>query len=658
MTLPSQPFTCLLGQVKSPRDRPSGSPPAEPLTALFDNINTHLMMDSDSALDSEVEVDVVIVGAGLSGLRAAVELHKAGLTIAVLEESNRAGGQCCTTFSRHTTRITFIGDTHTEMLSLAKDFKIDLTKQHKEGLDLQQRYDGFQDSPQVSETIPALETAVWPPEEYQLSFRSLIEDPAIQKFYRRISDLSETWHGPDALFLDAVSFLELVEANFFHSKAVHQEAHFLTSYLLSADPARVSALYVLDHIASGGGLANLYFHPDSPGGGAHHFRVPQGPRAFITSLADLLPEGCIHLSTMATTITQQTTPISKIYYPFHPCKVETSPPSDSDSTASTTTKTFYAKKVLLATPPALYSPCWSHLPEVLTFHPPLPPHKLASINRHSGRYNNYGIFTTVTFYFSQPWWREAGLSGSMDCRVTRDLDGPISWVRDTSEDKGGGKINTNKKVWSLTCWCAGENAYEVWKWYDKTYPVDDEKPEEIKGGWKASPVWMHLLRVFKERMDALEMEIPLPRKGSLNWKEEEEKEREREEGAGPPITYNVRWWMGMGVTPPRELPSDGEELEELLRTWEYDGPGKGDATMRDPFRNVHFAGTETAEEWRGFMEGAARSGLRGAKEIIQALKKRNFKDGEERWILEMKFAVANSGWKPPTPHPGTTGNAG
>ncbi|KAK3492200.1 uncharacterized protein B0T23DRAFT_357535 [Neurospora hispaniola] len=623
MALPSQPFTCLLGQVKSPRDGPSGSPPAEPLTALFDNINTHLMMDSDSALDSEIEVDVVIVGAGLSGLRAAVELHKAGLTVAILEASNHVGGGCHADSTPVTARITSIGDTHTEMLSLAKDFKIDLIKQHREGLSLQQRYDFFKDSPQVSETIPALETAVWPPQEYQLSFRSLIEDPAIQKFYRRISDLSETWHGPDALFLDAVSFLELVEANFFHSKAVQQEAHFLTSYLLGITPACVSALYVLDHIASGGGLANLYFHPDSPGGGAHHFCVPQGQQAFIANLVGLLPEGSIHLSTMVTKITQQTTPISKIYYPPHPCKVETSPPSGTDSTASTTAKTFYAKKVLLATPPAFCSPLWTDVPKAIIFHPPLPPHKTTAINRYS---RHCGFFTAVTFYFTQPWWRDAGLSGSMDCRVTRDLDGPISWVRDTSEEVGG-KVNTKKKVWSLTCWCTAENAYEVWSWTSNTYTRDDDEPEEMKGGWEANPVWMHLLRVFKERMDALEMEIPLPRKGSLNWKEEEE-EREREEGAGPPITYNVRWWMGMGVTPPRELPSNGEELEELLRTWKYDGPGKGDATMREPFGNVHFAGTETAEEWRGFMEGAARSGFRGAKEIIQALKKGNSKDGE------------------------------
>lgn len=44
----------------------------------------------------------------------------------------------------------------------------------------------------------------------------------------------------------------------------------------------------------------------------------------------------------------------------------------------------------------------------------------------------------------------------------------------------------------------------------------------------------------------------------------------------------------------------------------------GDA-LREPFRDIHFVGTETAEEWKGYMEGAVRSGERGAKEAIKGL---------------------------------------
>jgi monoamine oxidase len=41
--------------------------------------------------------------------------------------------------------------------------------------------------------------------------------------------------------------------------------------------------------------------------------------------------------------------------------------------------------------------------------------------------------------------------------------------------------------------------------------------------------------------------------------------------------------------------------------------------IRSEFGNVHFVGTETALIWKGYMEGAVRSGIRGAAEVVQAL---------------------------------------
>ena len=39
-----------------------------------------------------------------------------------------------------------------------------------------------------------------------------------------------------------------------------------------------------------------------------------------------------------------------------------------------------------------------------------------------------------------------------------------------------------------------------------------------------------------------------------------------------------------------------------------------------PHKNVHFVGTETSNAWKTFMEGAVRSGERGAQEVIEALR--------------------------------------
>ncbi len=41
-------------------------------------------------------------------------------------------------------------------------------------------------------------------------------------------------------------------------------------------------------------------------------------------------------------------------------------------------------------------------------------------------------------------------------------------------------------------------------------------------------------------------------------------------------------------------------------------------SLRAPLGRIHFAGTETAEQWAGYMDGAVRSGLRAADEVLGA----------------------------------------
>ena len=39
--------------------------------------------------------------------------------------------------------------------------------------------------------------------------------------------------------------------------------------------------------------------------------------------------------------------------------------------------------------------------------------------------------------------------------------------------------------------------------------------------------------------------------------------------------------------------------------------------LRESCGRIHWAGTETAIEWAGYIEGALRSGSRAAKEVLQ-----------------------------------------
>ncbi|MEM6800307.1 MAG: FAD-dependent oxidoreductase, partial [Bacteroidota bacterium] len=44
--------------------------------------------------------------------------------------------------------------------------------------------------------------------------------------------------------------------------------------------------------------------------------------------------------------------------------------------------------------------------------------------------------------------------------------------------------------------------------------------------------------------------------------------------------------------------------------------------LRKPVGHIHWAGTETAEEWNGYMEGAIRSEERAAEEVVALLEER------------------------------------
>ena len=55
----------------------------------------------------------------------------------------------------------------------------------------------------------------------------------------------------------------------------------------------------------------------------------------------------------------------------------------------------------------------------------------------------------------------------------------------------------------------------------------------------------------------------------------------------------------------------------------YTPPGvltKVGKCLTQPHNHVHFVGTETAVEWKGYMEGALTSGIRGADEVVKLLK--------------------------------------
>ena len=123
--------------------------PEEPLSYYRASANPH---DAYPALDGDLAVDVCVVGAGYTGLSAALDLAKAGYTVAVLEAktvgygaSGRNGGQICTGYNSDIEKLAKrIGKEDAEKASRIADEAVDLVRQrvedHKIDCDLKWGY--------------------------------------------------------------------------------------------------------------------------------------------------------------------------------------------------------------------------------------------------------------------------------------------------------------------------------------------------------------------------------------------------------------------------------------------------------------------------------------------------------------------------------------
>lgn len=135
--------------------------------------------------------------------------------------------------------------------------------------------------------------------------------------------------------------------------------------------------------------------------------------------------------------------------------------------------------------------------------------------------------------------------------------GPISFTRDTS-------IPTDDQ-WSITCFIVGERGRQ-WS--------------KLSKAARHKQAWEQFSQTFGKYVDS----IPEP----TNSLEVEWTKQEFHLGAPCPV-------MTPGI-----LTAVGTELAK-------------------PFGDVHFVGTETSTVWRGYMEGAVRSGQRGGAEVVREL---------------------------------------
>lgn len=171
--------------------------------------------------------------------------------------------------------------------------------------------------------------------------------------------------------------------------------------------------------------------------------------------------------------------------------------------------------------------------------------------------NIQGYTNKIILLYSSPWWRAARQDGPL-CGLLQSFIGPITVTRDSSVDSA--------QQYSLTCFLVGAVGRRL---------------SLVSQTERFAAVVDHVNRVFGK---FVQVEQPLT-VVEYEWTKDE--------------------WSG-GCPVPVAPPGVTGKYEEALRK---------------RFGGVHFVGTETGWEWKGYMDGAVRSGKRGAEEVIEALRK-------------------------------------
>lgn len=215
-------------------------------------------LQNSTAQDRNIrQVDVVVVGAGLSGLQAATDVQHAGLSCVVMEAMDRVGGKTLSTTVEHTPGKLDLGaawindKTHSKMYALFRKFELEPIVQ-KMGGDEVFRMGNAERS--FRTTYPGL-PAVDP--KQQQKFEQIAKDMDIDSATIDLHDSTANDHLED---ISVQSYLERKGATGFSLEFWRAWIHDLTG----CDPEDIGLVYWLDYVKSNGGMDHLL--SDGPDG--------------------------------------------------------------------------------------------------------------------------------------------------------------------------------------------------------------------------------------------------------------------------------------------------------------------------------------------------------------------------------------------------------
>lgn len=389
-----------------------------------------------------VEVDVVVVGAGIAGLVAARLLVKAGKSVMVVEARDRVGGRI---WSHEVSPGVFaelggtwVGPTQDRVLALIEELGLTLFDQYTEGETV---YVSRGDRTTFREKPPF---GAAPPDPLILPDLAVI-NTWVDRLARKVP-VGAPWEAEDAAALDRQTLESWLRPRTLNLLG-QSEKNFSAAFeaLFGAEAREMSALFFLHYVACAGteGTPGSFERLLNTRAGAQEQKIVEGAQSICTRIAAELGPERLRLSSPVRHIAQNESGVNVIGTHF----------------------VVRGKHVIVAVPPPLAGR--------ITYEPALPVERDQFTQRLG-----MGWLIKCEAVYDTPFWRADGLNGSAVVN-----DGPARSVFDVSPPDGsrgmllgfvGGDAarefgnvpeSLRRAVIDNFVSCFGEKAREVREWY-------------------------------------------------------------------------------------------------------------------------------------------------------------------------------------------------
>ncbi|XP_077983035.1 amine oxidase [flavin-containing] B-like [Glandiceps talaboti] len=317
----------------------------------------------------ETKKDVIVIGAGISGMSAAKVLHEAGLDIMVLEARDRLGGRSVTfndpSYGCADMGAGFVGPTQNRILRLMKELGIENYKVNETGKTLLELdgtrycYDGV--IPNFYNPITALD------------INHLLV--TIEKELEKIP-VSAPWDSAEAEEYDNMRAAEWFDKVCWTDGA-KSLGRILTTSIFLAEPEEMSLLLFLWNLKVGGGTKRM----TSIENGAQERFIYGGIQQISEKIAELIGTDKVFLNSCVTALTQN---------------------DDGVKVTTKSGKIYMADHVVLAIPPILVTE--------IAFQPVLPFAKDKMLEEIYLK-KSVGAGYKVYAFYENAFWRDQGLNG-------------------------------------------------------------------------------------------------------------------------------------------------------------------------------------------------------------------------------------------------------